>query len=128
MTDFDPQIESELKILKEAIKPSKNLFGRLAHITINNKRHDKWHIFNHMKKILIPALVIFILIVAGVSLKKDELSPQNVSINDKIINTIVNDVLADQSIIDEANADVALINEDGTVMDSFIDSYNPNEY
>lgn len=84
---------------------------------------------------MIPAAAALIVAIVLISGKNGESMPRSTSqisyedgSVDTMINSLVNDATAEQSITDESDADVALLDNDRTVLDSFAGAYNANEY
>lgn len=138
MTDFDPQIEKDLQMLKNSIHPSPEFKQRLFSVT-----QDESNRFKNTKRVfgrspfwmLVPVFAVMVFVILSGSRASDPVSPvaQNSSQaidstqvidNDELINGIVASVLADQSIIDESMEEIAFLDSDKSAIDSLADSYN----
>lgn len=128
MLNEHEQLERDLQLLKTSITPSDDLLRRVANI-------PRPKVSRYAFKILLPVAAMAVLVI--ILTRGHEPGPMPVSIapviheeisTDDIINSIVNDALAEQSIADESDADVALIDSDRAALDSFAAAYDSNEY
>ncbi len=132
----DQNLERDLALLKNSINPSSDLARHIARVTQSEAPRYHWYYMLQRKFIfMIPAavaLIIAIVLIGGKDQGSTPFPPSQVSYEDtsaeEIINGLVNDALAEQSIADESDADVALIDSDRAALDSFAGAYNANEY
>lgn len=136
MFDPDTKIERDLELLKNSITPSADLARRIRSVTAPS--HSRYTI-HHMIKYMFPVVAMAVVVFAVIGFKKhpSALVPSEPATGtsvvagveiDSIINSIVTHAQAEQSIANESDADVTLINSDTAQLDSFTTAYNANEY
>lgn len=158
MTNNQENIERDLQLIKKAITPSPDLVSRVARFAEAEARRAAvthiqpsrytWYPMA-LSKFLIPAAAVAVVAMAIIGFRnhgpvmtpsdtpaKNEQAPagapqgSRISNNDIdiMITSFVNDANAEQSIAHEADTEAALMDNDRAVWDSFIATYNANEY
>ena len=133
--NHDQQLEHDLQLLKNSIQPSSGLVRRVKSVTHSPSPRYSWYHMQKSLKILLPAAALVVLAIVLVGGKDQGVLPkgtnsggsQEIS-SDALINDLVNDALAEQSIANESDADVALIDSDRAAFESFTKAYDDYEY